>query len=73
MKGKVNSGLVAGLLNGFCYLGSTLSSYGLGLIADNFGWSAVFWVLLAVCSLVCVGAVAYLTIKKTIKKKSKAN
>ena len=70
MKGKVNSGLVAGILNGFCYLGSTLSSYGLGVIADNFGWTSVFWVLLAVCALICVGAVVYLMLKKIIKKKT---
>ena len=70
MKGKVNSGLIAGILNGFCYLGSTISSYGLGLIADEFGWTAVFWVLLSVCAVVCVGAVIYLLIKKIIVKKS---
>lgn len=70
MKGKLNSGLVAGILNGFCYLGSTLSSYGLGLIADNFGWTSVFWVLLAVCMLVCVGGAVYLVVKKIIEKKT---
>lgn len=56
MRGKVNSGKIAGILNGFCYLGSTLSSYGLGALADNFGWGAVFWCLLIACiviSLVC--------------------
>ena len=70
MKGKLNSGLVAGILNGFCYLGSTLSSYGLGLIADNFGWTSVFWVLLAVCMLVCVGGAVYLVVKIIIEKKT---
>ena len=70
MKGKVNSGLVAGILNGFSYLGSTLSSYGLGVIADNFGWTSVFWLLLAVCALVCVSAVVYLMFKRIIKKKT---
>lgn len=30
MREKVNSGLFAGVLNGFCYVGSTISSYGLG-------------------------------------------
>ena len=35
MKGKVNSGRIAGILNGFCYVGSTISSYGLGWIADK--------------------------------------
>ena len=34
-KDKANAGLLAGMLNGCCYVGSTLSSYGLGLIADN--------------------------------------
>ena len=70
MKGKVNSGLMAGILNGFCYLGSTLSSYGLGLVADKLGWSAVFWVLLSTCAVVCIGAVVYLFIKQIIIKKS---
>ena len=71
MKGKVNSGLIAGILNGFCYLGSTISCYGLGAIADKFGWIAVFWVLLFVCVAVCVCAGIYLLIKNvksTIKK-----
>lgn len=64
MKGKVNSGLIAGVLNGFCYLGSTVSSYGLGIIADNFGWSAVFWTLFSVCGVVCCIAMIYLLFKK---------
>lgn len=49
--GQVNSGLVAGVLNGCCYLGSTLSSYGLGLVADNFGWNGAFYVLLALTAV----------------------
>lgn len=49
MREKVNSGLFAGILNGFCYAGSTISSYGLGLIADNFGWISVFWLLIGCC------------------------
>lgn len=60
MRGKINSGKIAGALNGFCYLGSTISSYGLGAIAEHFGWIAVFWVLLGVCVLVCFGAIIYL-------------
>ncbi len=47
MRGKVNSGLFAGILNGFCYVGSTISSYGLGVVAGDFGWISVFWLLLA--------------------------
>lgn len=53
LRDKVNPGKLAGILNGFCYLGSTISSYGLGLIADNFGWQSVFMLLL-VLSAVCV-------------------
>lgn len=49
MRGKVNSGLFAGILNGFSYLGSTISSFGLGTIADNFGWTFVFWTLIGFC------------------------
>ncbi len=49
MRGKINSGLFAGVLNGFSYLGSTISSYGLGAIADNFGWTYVFWTLGGFC------------------------
>ena len=53
MKGKVNSGLIAGVLNGFCYVGSTLSTYGLGAIADTAGgWTAVFYTLFFVCVFV---------------------
>lgn len=49
MRTKINSGLLAGLMDGFCYVGSTISSYGLGLIADNFGWNGVLVLLLCVC------------------------
>ena len=68
MKGKINSGLIAGLLNGFCYLGSTISSYGLGTIAKTFGWNAVFWVLFGACILVCVVGIIYTVIKKISTK-----
>ena len=54
MRGKVNSGFYAGILNGFCYVGSTISSYGLGYVAEHYGWTAVFWLLIAVCALVAI-------------------
>lgn len=68
MKNKVNSGFIAGILNGCCYLGSTISSYGLGAVADHYTWTAVFWVLFAVCIAVCVGAVIYIVINKALRK-----
>lgn len=52
LRNKVEPGKIAGLLNGFCYLGSTISSYGLGLIADISGWSGVFILILVLC-IVC--------------------
>lgn len=52
MREQIDSGRWAGVLNGFCYIGSTISSYGLGTIADHYGWSAVFWCLFAVCAVI---------------------
>ena len=51
--------MLAGVLNGFCYLGSTLSSYGLGVIADAKGWEAVFLTLLVLCVVTVVVAISY--------------
>lgn len=60
LRDKANSGFIGGILNGCCYLGSTISSVGLGAIADAYGsWSPVFVLLLilggsaAVISTVC--------------------
>lgn len=69
MKDKVNSGMMAGVLNGCCYIGSTAASYGLGLVADTWGWSAVFWLLLGACALAVAIALVYLVIKKSLNKK----
>ncbi len=68
MRGKVNSGLFAGVLNGFCYIGSTISSYGLGAIADNFGWLSVFWLLIGCCGLTGVLWCVYIYIKHRLIK-----
>lgn len=59
-----NSGLLAGLLNGCCYLGSTISSYGLGAVADGFGWRAVFVLLLTVGAVVTAIGAVYSTVSK---------
>ena len=69
LKIKMNAGKLAGILNGFCYLGSTLSAYGLGSIADAFGWNAVFYTLLGVCLFVLLLGSAYLTFRLTKKEK----
>lgn len=64
MRGKVNSGLFAGVLNGFCYVGSALSSYGLGAVADNFGWTAVFYTLGSFCIITFIVWIGYHFYKK---------
>ena len=64
MRGRVNSGLIAGVLNGFCYLGSTISSYGLGTIADSFGWIYVFVTLAGFCVLTFIAWWIYSIIKR---------
>lgn len=69
MRGKINSGLFAGIINGFCYLGSTISAYGLGVIADNFGWTAVFWTLIGFCLIVVAIWIVYSLIKNLSKNK----
>ena len=45
----LGSGFLAGLLNTFCYVGSTLTSYSLGKVSEHRGWNAVFMIMLAVC------------------------
>lgn len=72
MRGQVNSGLIAGILNGACYVGSAASSYGLGAIADEFGWTAVFWVLMAFCAVTFILWIGYVCFKRSCKRKNTA-
>lgn len=46
---QLNAGFAAGLLNTFCYIGSTTTSYTLGAVSQAHGWNAVFTIMLAVC------------------------
>lgn len=50
------SGFFAGVLNTFCYVGSTLASVVLGAVSVSFGWNAV--ILLLMCALLCLSVVA---------------
>lgn len=67
MREQLDSGLLAGVLNGCCYVGSTISSYGLGWVADHFGWNGVFLLLLAVTGIPVVTAVLVGTAGKKTK------
>ncbi len=46
MRDKMESGLLAGVLDTFCYVGSSLSTGLLGYIADKSSWNGVFLCLL---------------------------
>lgn len=48
MRDKTDSGKMAGILNGCCYAGSTISSYTLGRLADIGGWQMVMNLLLII-------------------------
>ena len=65
---KIDSGLSAGLLNTFCYVGSTLSTSLLGKIADTKGWNDVF-VCILIFTIVAFFVCAFSVI---VKKKCKA-
>lgn len=54
LRDNFNSGLLAGILNGCGYVGSTISSYGLGAIADKNGWNGVFVVITVLCLVLTV-------------------
>ena len=65
---KIDSGLSAGLLNTFCYVGSTLATSLLGKIADTKGWNDVFICILAFTAVsFCFCCVAVM-----LKKRGKA-
>ncbi len=51
LRDKINSGMLSGLLNGACYIGSAISAYGLGAYADHFGWTNTFYLLLGCCAV----------------------
>ena len=66
MRDKIDSGRLAGLLNGFCYVGSTLSAYGLGRVADISGWNTVFMLLLGMCVLAVIICVIHRAVRAKV-------
>lgn len=59
---KLNAGFAAGLLNTFCYVGSTVTSYSLGAVSQSYGWNAVFCIMLCIClvagAVCCIGYIS---------------
>ena len=71
LRKRINPGLTSGLMNGACYLGSALSSYGLGAVADNFGWMSVFYLLLGCCILPVVLSFIFLLFSRKMEGEEK--
>lgn len=69
LRDKFPSGLLAGLIDGLCYLGSAVSSIGLGAIGDQGGWNMVFLVLWTMTLSLSALTIIYLVINWLIKKK----
>ena len=46
LRDELNPGAIAGVLDGFCYIGSAASTYALGYVADKRGWYSVILLLL---------------------------
>ena len=67
---RYNAGLIAGLVNGACYVGSTLSQYLIASIAETAGWNAVFITLLCTCAAPVIISMAY-TVIRLIKTQGK--
>ncbi len=68
---KYNSGLIAGLLNGACYVGSTLSQYLIAIIAIAGDWSAVINVFFYLCVGITVFSLIVLVVRMFLSKKEK--
>ncbi len=64
----LNAGFAAGLLNTFCYIGSTATSYTLGAVSQAHGWNAVFFIMLTVCIVAAAICFAGIISEKKMKK-----
>ena len=63
----LDAGFAAGLLNTFCYIGSTVTSYTLGAVSQTKGWNAVFILMLTVS----IAAIAVCAVGLTAEKSKK--
>ena len=72
VRGSLNPGTVSGILNGSCYVGSTISAYGLGLIADNAGWDTVFSVFLISAAVASLTGLVFFFVENARSRKNSA-
>lgn len=70
LRDKYDSGKMAGILNGSAYVGSTISAYGLGAIADAAGWNGVFVLLLILSAVAVLAAFGVTALRKLREKRA---
>lgn len=69
-KSVLRSGSASGIINSFCYVGSTMSMFLLGWIIDNFGWNTLFTVLIVLSVIgIAMSFVGVLLLKRNKKLK----
>lgn len=66
----LGSGFAAGLLNTFCYVGSTLTSYSLGAVSQKSGWNMVFVIMLMISVAATVISVIGIGFDKKLSKEA---
>ena len=66
---KYNSGLIAGLLNGACYVGSTLSQYLIAVIVIAGDWNAVINVFFYLCIGITAFSILIFLVRMLFSKK----
>ena len=70
--GKINAGTLAGVMDGFCYVGSAITAYGIGSLADKFSWETVLYLFISVCLFTILICTVYI-IATRLKNKQKCN
>ena len=63
LRDYMNPGISSGVLDGFCYIGSAVTTYALGAVADRSSWETVLVLLLSVAVISTVAAVLLKLIK----------
>ncbi len=72
MQDQVNTGFMAGMMNGCSYIGNAMSTYGLGWIADRSDWNAVFVILTVIAIFSTALAAVYGFVRKRKTKNVKS-
>ena len=61
-------GRISGITNAFCYVGSTVSTYALGALADSTGWNGVFFLMFFVTGGAVIISMVYWTFRRVLCK-----